>query len=83
MVGCALAFLVQFGGSIWWGATISADVRYINVTLQQDRAERYTKAEASRDMQRLEQRDQQFADQIGEIRNRIQRIEDGATGRQR
>lgn len=83
LVGVAIAFLVQFGGSVWWGASLSSDVRHAISTLQRIEDNSYTKAEATRDIQRLDQQDAQIVTQLNEVRARLTRLEDkldGTTG---
>lgn len=75
VAGLALTFMVQFGGSIWWGATLSADLRHVTETLARMDMERYTKADAARDLLRLDQRDQALSEQISELRARQASIE--------
>ena len=81
MAGLAITFLVQFGGSIWWGATLSADVRHVNETLARMEGERYTKQDATRDILRLDQRDATIAEQVNELRQRVTRAEERIDGR--
>lgn len=76
IAGLTLTFMVQFGGSIWWGATLSADLRHVTETLQRLEVERYTKSDAARDLQRLDQRDMSFSEQLTELRSRIARVEE-------
>lgn len=83
MAGLAVTFLVQFGGSVWWGATLSADLRHVTETLARMETERYTKADAARDIQRLEQRNSAFAEQAGEIKARVSRLEERMETRSR
>ena len=76
----ALAFVVQFGGTIWvaatWGATMSADLRHVTEVVTRIDSERYTKSDAARDIQRLDQRDALITEQQSELRARIMRLED-------
>ena len=72
----ALALMVQFAGTVWWGATMSADQRHVTEALARMEVERYTKADAARDILRLDQRDNTLADQQRELSGRIARIED-------
>jgi cell division protein FtsB len=54
--GLALAFLIQFGGSIWWGATVSADVRHLTEGVAHIETDRYTHVDAARDAILMEQK---------------------------
>ena len=72
----ALALMVQFAGTVWWGATMQSDQRHIAETLARMEVERYTKSDAARDIQRLDQRDNILADQQRELSGRLSRVED-------
>lgn len=76
MAGLCFTFLLQFGGGIWWGATLSSDLRHVTEALARMETERYTKSDATRDIQRLDQRDGAFTDQIVELRARMTRAEE-------
>lgn len=69
MAGLTLAFLGQFAGTIWWGATLAEKVTTIKETLQRMDSEKYTRADAARDVQRLDE-------QAKELRDRVRRLED-------
>lgn len=74
IIGLALTFLVQFGGSIWWGATLSADLRHVTESLARMETERYSKSDAARDAARMDQR-------LDDVVRRIARIEQGMDGK--
>lgn len=75
MASLAFTFLIQFGGSIWWGATLSADVRHVNEQLNRMDGERYTKTDAARDILRVDQHDMATNEQVNQLRERVERIE--------
>ena len=72
----ALALMIQFGGTIWWGAMLTSNVANIKELLNRMDGERYTKADASRDIARLDQR-------AGELSDRIRRVEERVDGSRR
>lgn len=76
LAGLALALMVQFAGTIWWGATMSADLRHLTEAFARIDGERYTKSDASRDIQRLDQRDALISEQHNDLRARVARLED-------
>ena len=80
LAGLTLALMLQFGYTIWWGATMSADQRHVIETLSRMESERYTKSDAARDIQRMDQRDVSLEMRLTEVRNRVLQIEDALHG---
>lgn len=78
LAGLTLAFLVQFGGTVWWGATLAANVQNITQWLAKIDSERYTRSDAARDIQRLDERDRAITEQIGDLRGRLGKVEERA-----
>ena len=52
-----LTLMVQTGGGIWWLAQVSSKIDYAIATMQEFKAERYTRDDARRDRELAAQRD--------------------------
>lgn len=76
LAGLTLAFLVQFGGTIWWGATLAANVQNISMAIAKMDGERYTRSDAQRDIQRLDERDRSLTELIADVKARLMRLEE-------
>lgn len=49
--------VIQTGGGVWWLAQVSSKIDYAIVTMQEFKAERYTRDDARRDRELASQRD--------------------------
>lgn len=76
MAGLAITFLIQFGASIWWGATLSSDVRHLTDSVTQLHTQQYTKNDATRDIQRQDQNVQAVRDTLLILTQRVNKNEE-------
>lgn len=56
-IAVLFTLVVQTGGGIWWLAQVSSKIDYAIATMQEFKAERYTRDDARRDRELASQRD--------------------------
>lgn len=56
-IAVLFTLVVQTGGGIWWLAQVSSKIDYAVSTMQEFKAERYTRDDARRDRELAQQRD--------------------------
>jgi len=56
-IAVLFTLVVQTGGGIWWLAQVSSKIDYAIATMQEFKAERYTRDDARRDRELAAQRD--------------------------
>lgn len=77
-----LAVVVQTGGAIWWMAQLSSKIDAAILSISEFKAERYTREDARRDRELLEQkmnsfslRDTELERRINQNETRVERVE--------
>lgn len=74
LTGLALAFLAQFGGAVWVWSAMATNVTNIKESIKDMRDERYTKNDAARDIQRLDQQDRIIDGRMQRLEERVERL---------
>lgn len=81
-VALILAVIVQTAGGIWWMAQLSGKIDYLIAAQTEFKAERYTREDARRDREFLEQKftaganaDRELERRLGSLESRQDRVE--------
>jgi hypothetical protein len=70
-----LMLFIQTGGGIWWLAQVSAKIDYAIATMEEFKRERYTREDARRDKEAMDQRIEAQRQRDVEHERRLQVIE--------
>ena len=66
-IAVLFTLVVQTGGGIWWLAQVSSKIDYAIATMQEFKAERYTRDDARRDRELAAQRDAEHDRRLASI----------------
>ena len=76
-IGVGIVMAGQLAMVVWWGATLSSDIRHLQGLMQElkvQMSERYTASDASRDFRGVQT-------VLSDHESRLRKLETGSTGR--
>ena len=71
LIAVLFTLMVQTGGGIWWLAQVSSKIDYAIAAMQEFKAERYTREDARRDRELVQQRDLEHERRLTSIEAQI------------